>query len=193
MNSNKQNIFYYSNYCPHSQKTLQFLVRANIVNEIACVCVDKRGRDSHTNQLFITLDNGDKVIMPPNVHSVPAMLVSSDNYRVVYGDDIAKMYESRVINNQMVATNFNGEPSGFSLSGLGSSLTSSGSAGLPLSMSYSGQTTINTPPPDYGSNKIKEGDTSISNLEQIRQSQDAQLGIGGKNPFLQPINQSRTL
>jgi hypothetical protein len=191
MNSNKQNIFYYSNFCQHSQKTLQFLVRANIVNEIACVCVDKRGRDPHTNQLYVVLDNGNKVIMPPHVHSVPAMLISSDNYRVVYGDDVAKMYESRVINNQMVATNFNGEPSGFSLSGLGSSLTSSGSAGLPLSMSYSGQTTINTPPTDYGSNKIKEGDTSISNLEEIRQSQDAQLGIGGKNPFLQPISNSR--
>lgn len=184
--NNKQNIFYYSNFCQHSQKTLQFLVRANLANELVCICVDKRGRDPRTNQLYIEMDNGNKVFMPPNVHSVPALLVMSDNYRVVYGDDIAKMYESRVINNQMLATNFNGEPSGFSI-GTGSSLTGSGSAGLPLSMSYSDTFTINTPPLDYGSNRIKEGDTSISNLEQIRQSQDAQLGIGGKNPFLQPI------
>jgi hypothetical protein len=88
----------------------------------------------------------------------------------------------------MLATNFNGEPSGYSLSGLGSSLTGSGSSGLPLSLSYTDKYTINTPPPDYGSNKIKEGDTSISNLEQMRQAQDAQMGIGGNNPFLKPIN-----
>lgn len=188
MNNNKQNIFYYSNYCQHSQKTLQFLVRANISNEITSICVDKRGRDPRTNQLYIVLDNGNKVIMPPNVHSVPALLIMSDNYRVIYGDEIAKYYEPRVINNNMLATNFNGEPSGYSLSGLGSSLTGSGSSGLPLSLSYTDKYTINTPPPDYGSNKIKEGDTSISNLEQMRQAQDAQMGIGGNNPFLKPIN-----
>ncbi len=188
MNSN-QNILYYSNYCQHSQKTLQFIIRANLANEITCICVDKRGRDSRTNQMYVELDNGKKVIMPPNVHSVPALLVSSDNYRVVYGNDIAKMYESRVVNNQMLATNYNGEPSGYSIgsTGLSGSVGLSGSIGLPLELSYTDKYTINTPPPDYGSNKIKEGDTSISNLEQIRQSQDAQLGIGGKNPFLQSI------
>ena len=187
---NKQNIFYYSNFCQHSQKSLQFLVRANLSNEITFICIDKRGRDQRTNQMYVVMDNGNKVIMPPNVHSVPALLITSDNYRVIYGDEIAKFYEPRVINNNMLATKFNGEPSGFSLGGSGSSLVDTGSAGLPLNMSYSGQPMINTPPADYGSNKMKEGDTNISKLEQMRQAQDVQLGIGpsgGKNPFLQPI------
>lgn len=184
MNSNKQNVFYYSNFCQHSQKTLQFLVRANLSNEIAFVCVDKRGRDQRTNQLYVITDNGAKVIMPPNVHSVPALLVTSDNYRVVYGDDIAKMYESRVVNNQMLATNFNGEPSGYSLGG------SNESMGQSLNASYTGQYVINTPPADYGSNKLKEGDTSIEKLEQMRGAQDSQLGIAAKNPFIPPSQPS---
>ncbi len=180
MNS-KQNIFYYSNFCQHSQKTLQFLVRANLSNEVTFVCIDKRGRDQHTNQLYVIMDNGTKALMPPNVHSVPALLVTSDNYRVVYGDDIAKMYESRVVNNQMLATNFNGEPSGYSLT---ASIGNAVSQGQSLNSSYTGRYTINTPPADYGSNKLKEGDTSIDKLEQMRGVQDNQLGIGNKNPFI---------
>jgi hypothetical protein len=43
---------------------------------------------------------------------------------------------------------------------------------------------------DGGNNKIKDGDTSMTNkMEEMRKAQDSQLGIAGpsKNPFLQPI------
>jgi hypothetical protein len=49
---------------------------------------------------------------------------------------------------------------------------------------------INTPPPENGNNKIKDGDTAMTNqMEEIRKAQDAQLGIGApaKNPFLKPL------
>ncbi len=178
----KQNVFYYSNYCQHSQKVMQFLVRANLTSEIAFVCIDKRGRDSNTNQMYVIMENGDKILMPPNIHSVPALLMIEQNYKVIYGDEIIKFYEPNIVNDKMMATNFNGEPVGFALGGPNN--------GVSLNFAHSGQTTINTPPIEGGSNKIKDGDTSMTNkMEEIRKAQDSQLGLGGptKNPFLQPI------
>jgi len=186
--SGKQNIFYYSNFCPHSQKVLQFLVRANLTNELTFVCIDKRGRDPNTNQMFIIMENGDKILMPPNIHSVPAVLMTANNYKVIYGEEIIKHYEPSIVNDKMMATNFNGEPSGFSLGG--SFLDNKSSMGISLNSTYNGRQMINTPPPENGNNKIKDGDTAMTNqMEEIRKAQDAQLGIGApsKNPFLRPL------
>jgi hypothetical protein len=150
------------------------------------VCIDKRGRDPQTNQMYIIMENGDKILMPPNIHSVPAVLMISNNYKVMYGDEIVKYYEPSIVNDKMVATNFNGEPSGFSLGG--SFLENRASMGISLNSTYTGRQMINTPPPESGNNKIKDGDTSMTNqMEELRKAQDAQLGIGVKNPFLKPI------
>jgi hypothetical protein len=181
----KQNIFYYSNYCQHSQKVLQFLVRASLTTELNFICIDKRGRDPNTNQMFIIMENGDKILMPPNIHSVPAVLMIANNYKVIYGEEIVKFYEPNIVNDKMMATNFNGEPSGFSLGGSGID-----GMGVSLNSTYNGRQMINTPPPEQGNNKIKDGDNSMTNqMEEMRKAQDTQLGIGGasKNPFLQPI------
>ena len=61
--------------------------------------------------------------------------------------------------------------------------------GISLNSTYNGRQMINTPPPEQGNNKIKDGDNSMtSKMEEMRKAQDAQLGIGGaKNPFLQAI------
>ena len=174
-----QNIFYYSNYCKHSQKVLQCLVKANLTNEINFLCLDKRGRDPNTNQMFIITEGGERVLLPPNVHSVPAMLLVKEQYRVIYGDEILQNYESRIVNDKMAATNFNGEPMGFSLGGSGGSALNS------LTASYSGRQNIITPPEEFTSNKIKGDDSVVSSYEQMRKAQDAQLGIGKMptNPF----------
>lgn len=180
-----QNIFYYSNYCKHSQKVLQLLVKANLTNEINFICLDKRGRDPNTNQMFVVLDNGDRVLMPPNVHSVPALLLVKQQYRVIYGDEILKNYEQRIVNDKMTATNFNGEPMGFSLGGFGTG----GQMLNSLNDSYSGRQSIMTPPEEYESNKIKEGDNSaFANFEQMRKTQDSQLGITSQQPPANPFS-----
>ena len=175
-----QNIFYYSNYCKHSQKVLQCLVKANLTNEISFVCIDKRGRDPNTNQLFIITEGGERVLMPPNVHSVPAMLLVKEQYRVIYGDEILQNYESRIVNDKMTATNFNGEPMGYSLGG-----NNGASALNSLTSSYSGRQNIITPPEEFTSNKIKGDDSIVTSYEQMRKSQDSQMGIGKMptNPF----------
>ena len=84
---------YYSNYCKHSQRVLQFLVKGNLVNKLNFLCVDKRERDSSSNQIYLILEDGKKVIMPPNVHNVPCLLLPRQGYRVILGDDIIQYYQ----------------------------------------------------------------------------------------------------
>lgn len=108
-------IFYYSNYCKHSQKVLQFLVKGNLVDKISFICIDKRFYDSRTNQTKIALENGSSVILPPNIHSVPALLLVNKNYQMVLGDDIIKHYEPVVRDKIARADLGAGEPMGFAM------------------------------------------------------------------------------
>lgn len=114
-------ILYYSNYCKHSQKILQFLVKGDLTKQISCICIDKRSRDPKTNQLRIVLENGTLVSMPPNIHSVPALLLVNKNYQLVLGDDIIHHYEPK-IREKLSSANFgNGEPMGFAINAISGS------------------------------------------------------------------------
>lgn len=90
---------YYSNYCKHSQRILQFLVKGNLANKINFLCIDKRERDAKTNQINIVLEDGKRVLMPPNIQSVPALLLVQQKYRVILGDDIIQHYQQSVNEN----------------------------------------------------------------------------------------------
>jgi hypothetical protein len=114
-------IFYYSNYCKHSQRVLQFLVKGNLVDSISFICIDKRVYDKKTNQTRISLEDGKMVILPPNIHNVPALLLVNKNYQLVLGNDIIRHYEPR-IKEKLSGANFgNGEPLGFAVANMGGS------------------------------------------------------------------------
>jgi len=87
---------YYSNHCKHSQRILQYLVKGNLSKKLNFICIDKRQRDTNNNQMYICLENGQKVVLPPNVQSVPALLLAKQNYRVVMGDDIVAHFQSDI-------------------------------------------------------------------------------------------------
>jgi hypothetical protein len=106
---------YYSTHCKHCQKVLQFLVKNNLANSINFLCIDKRKRDANNNQIYIVLEDGRQVIMPPNVQSVPALLLVKESYRVILGEDIIKRYQGVVQNQNQTSTQFQGEPMGISL------------------------------------------------------------------------------
>ena len=108
-------ILYYSNYCKHCQKLLQTLVKANMSNKISFICIDKRIVDPNTNQTYIVLENSSRVIMPPNLNSVPALLLIKQNYKLLLGDDIIKHYHPEMKALNQKATNNNGEPMAFPL------------------------------------------------------------------------------
>lgn len=79
------------------------------------VCVDRRARDPKTQQIHIVLDSGAKVLLPPNVHRVPTLVIISQNYRSVVGEDIYAHLEPLIKRDNNYAVKENGEPSGFIL------------------------------------------------------------------------------
>ena len=180
-------ILYYSNYCKHSQKVIQSLVKNDVINQLNCICIDKRSRDPQTNQIFIHLENGEKMAMPPNLHNVPGLLLTKQNYNIIHGDEIVKHFHKDIVAKNDRATNFNGEPAGFPLGKSGGSnimsekftyfnmtpdeLSAKGVSQRRQMYNYvstqDDSLFIQTPPDSYHSDKI-EGDVTIDKLQQLR-------------------------
>jgi hypothetical protein len=88
-------IFYYSRHCEHSQKAIQFITKNNIIDKISSICIDNNVRDANNNQLLIILENGKKLVLPPSILTVPAILCVKKNYTVVLGTkNIIDYFES---------------------------------------------------------------------------------------------------
>ena len=192
-------ILYYSNYCKHSQKIIQTLVKNNLKEKISFICIDNRKRDPNNNQIYIHLENGTRVNMPPNLHSVPALLLISNNYQVIYGDDIISQYHTQMKKYGTSASNNGGEPLGylFSSSARGTNiisekftdynmsaddLSAKGKGGSRNMHNYvsANQNTlfINTPPDDYKPDKVS-GEVTLDTLQQQRIDE---LGLNKPNP-----------
>jgi hypothetical protein len=90
-------ILYYSNYCKHCQKILDFIRHANLMKDMNFICIDKRSRDARTGQIIIEMDNGKRLMLPPNIHEVPSLLLVGKNHSVIQGDDIIKHFEPKVV------------------------------------------------------------------------------------------------
>lgn len=113
-------ILYYSNYCKHSKKILQFLAKSNVIDKINFICIDKRNQDANTGQVIIYLENGKTETLPPNIHVVPSLLLPKDKYRVLLGDEIINYFDPVVeTQNNNATSNYGGEPVGFMFSGGG--------------------------------------------------------------------------
>lgn len=183
-------ILYYSNYCKHSQSVVQTLVKSNLTDKLSFVCIDKRKRDPQSGQMYIILENGSKVIMPPNIHSVPSMLLIKDNYRIIMGDDILKHFHKDMKNNNSrnssnITTH---EPSGYffnnttggtnimsekftSYDMTPDELSAKGNGGSRQMYNYvsvkNDMNLINTPPDNYKPDKISN-DVTLDKLQQKR-------------------------
>jgi hypothetical protein len=194
-------ILYYSNYCKHSQKLLQTLTKGNLVDKISFICIDKRTKDPKSNQVYLYLENGGKVIMPPNLHSVPALLLVKDRYRIILGDQIMQHFHPQLKSANERATNFNGEPMGYPLGSLTlnsnivsekytsytltpEELSAKGNGGARPLYNYvsAGDDIkfINTPADTYKPDKISNNIT-VDNLQQKRLDEIGQLSSVGQN------------
>lgn len=199
-------ILYYSNYCPHSQKVLQTLVKGNLSDKLSFICIDKRELDKRTNQTYILLENGGKVILPPNIQSVPALLLVKDNFRILHGDEIVKFFHNDIKQRSNEATNFNGEPVSFQLtpSSGGSNIVSEqytmynltpdelsakGTGGNRQMYNYvSVENNLNlipTPDDTYKPDKVSNGVT-IDSIQQKRMDDINEI-MPNKQPFGQQI------
>lgn len=179
-------ILYYSNQCKHCKKILQVLSKTQIKEKVSFICIDNRAIDKQTNQTFILLNNGSKVIMPPNLASVPALLNVKENYRMIFGDKIIDYLHPQIITGESKEVIQNGEPNSYSFNGVKDNITSEsftfydltpdelsakGTGGRRQLYNYvpvgDGNMTIHTPPDNYNPNKIA-GDVTIDVLEKQR-------------------------
>jgi hypothetical protein len=182
-------ILYYSNFCDKSKKILQTLAKSNIKEELHYLCIDKRVKGP-TGSWYIVLENGEKIIMPPQVNRVPALLLMKQGHQVLYGDQILAHLQPRDTALNMAATNNNGEPSPFSLNhdcigGFGvasdtfsywdqtsQDLSAKGNGGMRQLYNYAtidSDIRINAPKEDYTPDKI--GSVSLENLQQQRNNE----------------------
>jgi hypothetical protein len=187
-------ILYYSNFCEHSKKLLQSLSKTQVSKEIHFICIDKRERDQ-SGKIFIVLENGQKIVMPENVTKVPALLLLSQGYQVLYGDNIYNYMKPKqeVVTRQ--ATNNNMEPMAFSLGGGGfgivsdnysfldmdsEELNTKGNGGMRQMHNYvplNHSDTITTPTDDFDYKKDKlSGDLTVEKLQQQREQELSNYG-----------------
>ena len=180
-------IIYYSNFCEKSKKLLQVLAKSACSKEIHFLCIDKREK-SPDGVTHLILENGDKILLPPQVNRVPALLLLNRGNQILYGDQILQ-YLTPVENEmKQVATNNNGEPAPFSLTtdfmghGVASDtysfwdqtsdeLLAKGNGGMRQmynysTIDYSNTGRIETPPDNYTPDKV--GQVSLEQLQQNR-------------------------
>ena len=109
------NILYYSNYCDKCKDILRTVGNSEIKKDIHFICIDKRFRDPQTGGIYVTLENQQKIVLPPQIQKVPAMLLLNEGNKVIFGIEIVDKIKPK---NDLVdarATGFNGEPMAFSL------------------------------------------------------------------------------
>jgi hypothetical protein len=193
-------ILYYSNYCKHSKEVLDFLVKHDLVSRLNCLCVDKRKVDPTTSQIHLVLENGSTVLMPPNIHSVPSLMLLKENYRVIMGNGIKGHFQSYVQEANSMATQGNGEPMSFSFGGSRDvvsenftmfnatvdELSAKGNGGQRNMHKYVSATgtapNIQTPPETYKSEKMSS-DITVDSIQQER-NQDMGQQNNQQIPFL---------
>jgi len=134
------------------------------------------------------LENGDKVILPPNIHNVPSLLLIKEQYRVIEGDSILTHFIPEIRTNKLIKSNKSTEPTGYMLNSLssGSNIMSEKFTNYSLTpdeLSTKGtgerremynymstkdtMNVINTPPDTYKPDKISN-DITLDTLQQKR-------------------------
>jgi hypothetical protein len=92
------------------------LSKTTVQRDIHFICIDKRVKDKN-NKTFVILENGQQMIMPENVNRVPALLLLTQGYNVLYGEAILQHFKPKqeVIVRQSTQNNM--EPIAFSFGG----------------------------------------------------------------------------
>ena len=183
-------IIYYSNHCDKSKAVLTTLSKSRVQDDIHFLCIDKRVK-SGTGSWHILTETGEKVLLPPQVNRVPALLLLNKGHQVLYGEQILQHFQPKNVALNDQATGFNGEPNAFALgresmgSGFGvasdnysfldqsaDELSAKGNGGMRQLYNYATidlVDKIDTPPDTYSPDKV--GSVSMEQLQQKRQSE----------------------
>lgn len=203
-------IIYYSNHCDKSKAVLSALSKSRVQDDIHFLCIDKRVKAANGSGAWhIVTESGEKVLLPPQVNRVPALLLLNKGHMVLYGEQILQHFQPKNVALNNEATNFNGEPNSFSLGresmgGFGvasdnysfldqsaDELSAKGNGGMRQLYNYATIDVVDkieTPPDNYSPDKV--GSVSLEQLQQkrnldIQQSSNASnhivSGGGGGN------------
>jgi hypothetical protein len=164
------------------------IVRTKTRDDLHFVCIDKREKHKD-GSINIILENGQRLLLPPNVKSVPTVLLLHHGNRVIDGlKEINHFLNPGEVKINNKATNNNGEPLAFSMNEMGSGLSDNysyldmsaeelsakGDGGLRMMHSYTGWSdnqSIATPPEDYVPNKV--GNVDMGKLQEQRNTEIA--------------------
>ena len=183
-------ILYYSNYCENSNKILEILSKSKVKDDIHFICIDKRIQKN--NNIYITLNNGQEILLPPKVVGVPALLLLNRGHKILFGNEILNHLRPELdleqSNNKTI--NNNDEPMSFSISRCLSSgfgvtsdeysfldqnsddLSAKGNGGMRQTHHYSSinhTDNIQTPPDTYAADTI--GNVTMDKLLEKRNNE----------------------
>lgn len=170
-------VLYYSNYCQHSKELITLLSKSKLKEEVHFICIDRRTKKD--GGIYIMLENGQQILLPPNITCVPALLLLNRGHRVVLGEEIKSYLVVREERINAQSTGFNGEPLAFSMGEFGTimsdnysfldqnsdEMSAKGTGGMRQMHNYvplSHNDTIETPPEDWTPDKV--GDVSLDKL-----------------------------
>lgn len=184
---NMSSIIYYSTHCNKSKAVLTALSKSRLQDDIHFLCIDRRVKSS-TGAVHIITETGEKVLLPPQVNRVPALLLLNKGHQVLYGEQILQHFQPKNAALNDVATGFNGEPNAFALgresmgSGFGvasdnysfldqsaDELSAKGNGGMRQLYNYATidlVDKIETPPDTYSPDKV--GSVSLEQLQNKR-------------------------
>jgi hypothetical protein len=177
------NVLYYSKYCKSCQTLLYEISKSKVKEELHFICIDKRVKKN--NAIYIQLENGTEILLPPNIRKVPALLMLSRGHQVIEGNNIKSyiLEKTQEYNNQ--ATDFNGEPLEYSLNDFGSiksdnysyldqsadEMSAKGTGGMRQIHNYATinqQDMIETPPDTYTPDKVGKNGMSVEQYQAQR-------------------------
>jgi hypothetical protein len=188
---------------------LSALSKSRVQDDIHFLCIDKRVKAANGSGAWhIITETGEKVLLPPQVNRVPALLLLNKGHMVLYGEQILQHFQPKNVDLNNKATNFNGEPNSFSLGresmgGFGvasdnysfldqsaDELSAKGNGGMRQLYNYATIDVVDkieTPPDNYSPDKV--GSVSLEQLQQKRQSeiqiqqqQQQNMVVGGPLP-----------
>lgn len=176
-------VLYYSKYCENCKKILYELGKSDFQKNIHFLSIDKRRRRG--NKMYIVLDNGHEIYLPPNITSVPTLLLLNKNNKLLVGKEVLTYIGPKIRKEKHVVVKQNGgEPLAFSTYEMGSTmsdnysyldqsaddLNAKGNGGLRQMHNFTtldGNNQIYTPDEDYIPDKV--GSVDIGKLRSERE------------------------
>tara|TARA_B110001454_G_scaffold218409_1_gene246282 strand:- start:1750 stop:2310 length:561 start_codon:yes stop_codon:yes gene_type:complete len=178
------NVLFYSKYCDYCKKLLYEIGKSKIQKSIHFLSIDKR--TVRNNKIYIILDNGKQIFLPPNITKVPSLLLLNKNNRILIGEDVLNFLRPQIYQEKEKATQNNMEPLAYSTYEMGTTLSDNysyldqtneemmakGSGGIRQMHSFvklNHNETINTPPEDYEPDKV--GQVDLGKIQAKREQE----------------------